>query len=285
MVAWQKIQIPEKPTDEIVHVSSIAPAASEKTVRDFFQFCGKIKELEIQTSDDGNSKEALVWFERGSAAKTACMLSNAMIADQHIQVKYHFDGQFDSSGPSSPQQEQHAQEVAAEATRNTSDVKYIDEDKAAKTGESERKVEKQEDKPVSQEDKPRLSIVAELVAAGYILSEQIQKRAQGLDAKYGVTTTMQSYWGKLDEKLKIQEKAQMVDDRLHIKQAVDNLVATAASYGNQAMQTQAGQRATETVRGIHQESLKIAEEKKAKQQQQAAEQQQPSTDAPSSSQK
>jgi hypothetical protein len=275
MVAWQKIQIPEKPTDELVHVLSIAPGASEKTVRDFFQFCGKIKEFEMQTSDDGNSKEALVWFERGSAAKTACMLSNAMIADQHIQVKYHFDGQFDSPTPSTPQQEQQAQEVAAEATRSVSDVKYISEDQPPKTGE-------QENKPINQEDKPRLSIVAEMVAAGYILSEQIQKRAQGLDAKYGVSTTVQSYWGKLDGTLKIQEKAQMVDDRLHIKQAVDNLVATAASYGNQAMQTQTGQRATEAVRGIHQESLKIAEEKKAKQQQQAAEQA-PADAAPSSS--
>jgi hypothetical protein len=61
-------------------------------VRDFFEFCGTIEDLEMQAvpSADGKRQEALVLFANPMAAKTAILLTNAQLEDQPIQVSYYF---------------------------------------------------------------------------------------------------------------------------------------------------------------------------------------------------
>jgi len=68
-------------------VTNIAPAATEKTVTDFFSFCGKISRLSLRraVAADG-SHEAVVSFETESAAKTALLLTSALIIDRPIVV-------------------------------------------------------------------------------------------------------------------------------------------------------------------------------------------------------
>ena len=53
-----------------VHVSGISGTTSEKEVRDFFSFCGKISNLSTTTESDGK-QSAAVTFEKPTAAKVS----------------------------------------------------------------------------------------------------------------------------------------------------------------------------------------------------------------------
>lgn len=55
-------------------------------VKDYFSFCGEIRELTIKELED-ESREALVVFESESGASTACLITGAMIDGQSITVE------------------------------------------------------------------------------------------------------------------------------------------------------------------------------------------------------
>lgn len=85
-----------------VYVTNISPNANEKTVSDFFSFCGKISKLfvnkyvefqilpnsvaDIPFFREQETSSAVVEFETESAAKTALLLTNALIVDRPITV-------------------------------------------------------------------------------------------------------------------------------------------------------------------------------------------------------
>jgi RNA recognition motif-containing protein len=75
-----------------VVVTDISEKASEKIVKDFFLFCGKIKEFELIKEESNDKQLAYVTFERDTAAKTALMLTNAVIGDSQITVRPADDG-------------------------------------------------------------------------------------------------------------------------------------------------------------------------------------------------
>ncbi|GES88756.1 RNA recognition domain-containing protein [Rhizophagus clarus] len=75
-----------------VVVTNIDEHASEKTVKDFFLFCGKIREFELIKEESNDKQLAYVTFERDTAAKTALMLTNAVIGNSQITVKPAEDG-------------------------------------------------------------------------------------------------------------------------------------------------------------------------------------------------
>ncbi|CAG8545634.1 6702_t:CDS:2, partial [Dentiscutata heterogama] len=74
-----------------VIVYNISASASEKTVKDFFLFCGKIKEFNLVKEENSNKKIAYITFERETAAKTALMLTNAVIGNSQIIIKSAHD--------------------------------------------------------------------------------------------------------------------------------------------------------------------------------------------------
>lgn len=51
-----------------VHVKNISSSTTDKEVRDFFSFCGKISNLSVTKESDGN-QSAAVTFEKPTAAK------------------------------------------------------------------------------------------------------------------------------------------------------------------------------------------------------------------------
>ncbi len=55
--------------------------------------------------------------------------------------------------------------------------------------------------PVGQEDKPKTAIVAEYLAHGYNISDEITKRAIELDNKHGLSTKFKGYLSQLDRTL------------------------------------------------------------------------------------
>jgi hypothetical protein len=74
-----------------VFVTNISPSAGDKTVSDFFSFCGEIRSLVLRHAAghaDG-TQEAIVTFESAAAAKTAQLLTNALIVDRAISVRIY----------------------------------------------------------------------------------------------------------------------------------------------------------------------------------------------------
>jgi len=67
-----------------VHVEGISSQTSEKDVRDFFSFCGKITSLSLD--DASGSKKATVTFEKESAAKTALLLDSTQLGPAQVHV-------------------------------------------------------------------------------------------------------------------------------------------------------------------------------------------------------
>ncbi|KAF9105465.1 hypothetical protein BGX27_009615 [Mortierella sp. AM989] len=225
MVNWTSVKIPSEPIPNLIIVTNISAAASDKTVKDFFLFCGKVVDFEIQK--DGDRQVALVLFERESAAKTAVMLTNAMIVDSQIQVKLYFEEAFESD---------------------------------------------------SQESKPKATIIAEILAAGYTLQDTIIEKGLAIDAKYGVTDKINTYVETakaqaktLDEKYKVTEKVAEIDNKYHVQDRVHAAVGQGIGYSNQALQAAPVQKAAgvavhvkDQIAAVHYEARRIANEKKAK---------------------
>ncbi|KAI9216421.1 hypothetical protein BC828DRAFT_409478 [Blastocladiella britannica] len=77
------------PTPNAVLVQNISSNATEKSVKDFFSFCGKINAFEMISA--GTTQEAFILFDKESAANTARLLSNAVIVDRSVTVKSFFE--------------------------------------------------------------------------------------------------------------------------------------------------------------------------------------------------
>ncbi|KAF9338352.1 hypothetical protein BGZ91_008911 [Linnemannia elongata] len=227
MTNWAHVKIPATPTPNLIIVNNISEDASEKTVKDFFLFCGKILEFELQK--EGDRQVALVLFERESAAKTACMLTNAMIVNSQISVKPYFE---ETTG----------------------------------------------DDHTAQENKPKVTVLAEILAAGYTLQDQIIEKGLDIDAKYGLTSKIQAYVEAakaqaktLDEKYHVTAKATELDHKYHVQDRVHAAVGQGIDYSNQALQTAPGQKVAgvavqvkEQIAAVHYEARRLADEKKSK---------------------
>ncbi|RKP13583.1 hypothetical protein BJ684DRAFT_9859, partial [Piptocephalis cylindrospora] len=206
-----------------VHVTDIAKDASEDKVREFFLFCGKIQKFELKDASNEKTKEALILFDKESAAKTATMLSNAVINEQQITVQYYFD-QFHS----------------ASATAEHDDAANADA-RGSNAG--------------SQEEKPKTGIVTEVVAAGYGLQHSILSHAKEWDARYGVAERLQAYYvqaldkaNQIDQQYKLREtvtsKAGELDAKFDVSGKVGAATAQMQAAANSALQTGPGQKAS-----------------------------------------
>merc|ERR1712029_1171219 len=151
-----------------VNVKNISSATSEKEIKDFFSFCGKISSIEVTKS--GESQNATVTFEKETAAKTALLLDNTQLGATQVQVS-SATGSNDDDG--------------SHFTQNT---------------------ERDSDE-ITQEEKPRARIAAEYIAHGYVLGDQAIQKAIDLDTKHGVSNRFLSTLTNLDQKYHAFEKA------------------------------------------------------------------------------
>merc|ERR1712144_94526 len=155
-----------------VNVKNISSATSEKEIKDFFSFCGKISSIEVTKS--GESQNATVTFEKETAAKTALLLDNTQLGATQVQVS-SATGSNDDDG--------------SHFTQNT---------------------ERDSDE-ITQEEKPRARIAAEYIAHGYVLGDQAIQKAIDLDTKHGVSNRFLSTLTNLDQKYHATDKAKSVD--------------------------------------------------------------------------
>jgi len=171
-----------------VFVSNISPNATEKTVSDFFSFCGRITKLTLRkdSSNDG-AQEAVVIFETDSAAKTALLLTNALIVDRPITVIPHT--------PSTNEPQQQSQ---TESTENITNRTFTAPD----------------------HERSKTSVVASMLAAGYILGENTVSQARDFDEKHMISLQI-----KVGAEA-VKAKANELDKALHISETA-NVIATA----------------------------------------------------------
>jgi len=157
-------------TNTKVYVTNISPSASEKTVTDFFSFCGKINVLTLRTLE-GGAKEAVIEFHTDAAAKTALLLTNALIVDRPITVTPCPAGRQSTTG------------VTGESTVSGADIKST---------------------PPTVPDQPRTetSVIASLIAAGYSLGTDTIDQARAYDEQHGITEAFNAQTEALKEKAK-----------------------------------------------------------------------------------
>jgi len=213
-----------------VHVKNISKSTSEKEVKDFFSFCGKIATIEITPS--GETQSATVTFEKETAAKTALLLDNTQLADTQVQV--------------------------------TSASGSNDDDGSHFTSNAERDSDE-----ITQEEKPRSRIIAEYLAHGYVVGDVAAQRAIDLDQKHGVSNRFLATLQTLDDKTKATTKAKAVDQTYGVTPKVSSFLSGLTSYYEQAAGTPTGQKlvnfytqTSKQVQDIHAEARRLADLKK-----------------------
>ncbi|CAG8464768.1 8448_t:CDS:2 [Paraglomus occultum] len=219
-------------------VSNISSTASEKSVMDFFLFCGKIKEFELIKNVSSDQQTAYIMFERDTAAKTALMLTNAVIGDSQIKVTLADDGS------SSDEVSEHDGYLSQE-----------DKPKAAIFAEI---------------------LAAGFQLQDHIIERGLQFDAQyGLSNKFKqYLAQLQEQLKVLDDKYKVTElvtsKAVELDQKYHVQDSVKRVASQAQDKANSALSTLTGKRladiyfsTTKVVSDVHCEARRIANLKRS----------------------
>jgi len=220
-----------------IQVSNIAAASTEKTVHDFFSFCGTINKIDF---NDTIPKTATIFFDRVSAAKTALMLNGGALDGANLVV---------------------TSEVVHPDTPHPDEAPQ-----ASGSGEHH----------IHQEDKPRSGIAAEYLAKGYVLSDSVLQKAIEMDQKNGISQRFLSYIHSIDQTIgskiggpepTLSEKAINTAKSIDEKQGI---TVKATSYYEKALASPFGRKVfsfysstSKQVFDIHEEARRIADQHKA----------------------
>ncbi|KAI9306084.1 hypothetical protein BJ944DRAFT_56455 [Cunninghamella echinulata] len=224
------IAIPETPSPNYIIVKNISLESSEKTVKEFFLFCGKIKEFELVKDDDEAHQVALIQFERESAAKTASLLSSALIDNEHITVAPYFESAFPVEAEKEAEQNGASQEskpkarIAAEILASG----YLLQD--------------------------------QIVAKGL----EYDSKYNVTSRLTGYLSYFQNNVKQFDEKYRIWDKALEIDQKFKIQEKVQNTVQTATSTAQAALQNPTAQKVNDLanqtfsqIAAVHYEAKKL----------------------------
>jgi len=165
--------------------------------------CGAIESITVRpkpNAEDG-TLEAIVFFESSGAADTAVLLTNAILVDRNISITY-FKG--------TDAKEATAQDAATAAAAS------------AEGGNGEEK-----------------SVWASILAAGYMLGENISNAASEVDQKYGVTKGFVETVDKIDQTLGLTTKAAAIGEAVRQKSEELHMHEKLDAMGNKM--TEAGQ--------------------------------------------
>ncbi|KAF2097576.1 hypothetical protein NA57DRAFT_41306 [Rhizodiscina lignyota] len=217
-----------------VHVQNISSQTSEKEVRDFFSFCGKISSLSVTPTSDAPdaSKSATVTFEKETAAKTALLLDNTQLGPAQVNV------------------------TAAQSISDMAGGK-------ATAGDDEQ--------DVAPEDKPRTRIIAEYLAHGYVVSDKAIQGAIDLDKKHGISSRFQSALTNFDAKYKASDRVKAADTQYKVSERASGAWSGLNSYFEKALDTPTGQRvrqfymdSNKQIMDVHNEARHLADLKTGK---------------------
>jgi len=208
---------PSNVDPKAVFVSNIAPSATEKTVSDFFSFCGKITRLAMRKGvGAGGTHEATVHFETESAAKTALLLTNALIVDRPISVVPYV---------------QPVEAQPAPATETVQQGAEISNKEFA----------------VPDEQRTKTSVVASLLAAGYTLGTDSFAKAKEYDENHHISQQLKA--GAEAVKNKVVE----IDKQYKISETATNVAnATTQKIREVDAQYNISSTAAETAKAVDQ---------------------------------
>ncbi|OJD21693.1 hypothetical protein ACJ73_06964 [Blastomyces percursus] len=224
-----------------VHVADISSKTTEKEVRDFFSFCGKITSLSITPSsgEPDATQSATVTFEKEAAAKTALLLDNTQLGPSSVKVTAA--ASIDLSGA----------KPRAESPESKPDTAGVHD--------------------IEQEDKPRSRIVAEYLAHGYVISDHAIQQAIALDKKHGFSARFQNALNNFNAKFHATDRAKDIDTSYGISDKAASGLRGLSSYFEKALGTPTGQKVRDfylqsdkQVRDIHNEARRLADLKSGK---------------------
>lgn len=162
-----------------VTVSHVSKNVDLYKLQEFFSFCGNVLSINELETDAKGSKTYQVNFTLEKAIETALLLDDAELDGVSVKVTK-------STLPT--------YQEAAKLGENVADNKIQSaKDDAIITGE-----DSYDD--ISQEEKPKLAILAQLLASGYKLSDDLIGKAINVDKQKGISTTFTSFLTDLDKK-------------------------------------------------------------------------------------
>lgn len=211
-----------------VHVENISHQTSEKEVRDFFSFCGKIASLSVTpvSSDANAAQSATVTFEKATAAKTALLLDNTQLGPSQVHV--------------------------------TSAASL--DDLAAGSRSPEHAVDESGDVP--QEDKPRARILAEYLAQGYAISDKVIEKGLALDKQHGISDRFHKALRDFDTRFHATERAQAADQRFGVSDKGTAAWRGLTTYFEKALGTPTGQKVRKFYEDTNKQVLDVHTEAK-----------------------
>ncbi|GAM28404.1 hypothetical protein SAMD00019534_115800 [Acytostelium subglobosum LB1] len=191
--------------NEAVYVTNLSKNANEKTIRDFFSFCGKIVELRVTENKNGETNDAVVIFETEAAAKTALLLQDALVSDRAIRVVPYTDA---------PDTHIPASESAAQ-DHNTNDDQSTDTAPLL-TKESDNNNNNNNNNQ-NDFEKSLTSAFASIFAAGYSVGQEVAAKAKQIDEENLISLklkvgaeNLKVKANELDSKLQLSEKTTAV---------------------------------------------------------------------------
>lgn len=164
-----------------VTVSHVPTTVSAEKLQEFFAFCGTINSVNDIGPDGLGYHKFQVNFASEKALSTAVLLNEAELDGVAISVST-------DSLPSYA--EVPHKEAGAVASGATEDYKTQD---LTRTGD-----ESYDD--ISQEEKPKLAILAQLLALGYKVSDDLIAKAVEIDNLKGISTKFTSFLSSLDKR-------------------------------------------------------------------------------------
>lgn len=189
-----------------VLVSNISPTANEQSLASFFSFCGSITNLKLTTYAGTNKpSEAIVTFDSEAAAKTALLLTNAVIADRPIIVVPHGDvrapGQASFTSPESG-------EVTELSGAQIPNKGYN----------------------VPDDQRSKISVVASLLAQGYTLGDDAIAKARSIDEQAHISERVSQ--AAAATRVKLAE----IDQAYHISQTIGAIASGVAQKAQEVDQ-------------------------------------------------
>lgn len=160
-----------------VYVSHVSKSVDVSELQEFFSFCGNIESINALDFDKDGYNSFQVNFTLEKALSTALLLNDAELKSVPVNV----------SEASLPSYEQSAKHSAISGLDNkiqpdlvvTGDSKYDD---------------------ISQEEKPKLAILAQLLARGYKVSDDLIAKAIKVDNEKGFSAKFKTFLSDLDSK-------------------------------------------------------------------------------------
>jgi len=221
----------DKDYKHAIFVTNLSANATQKTVMDFFSFCGTIIYFVLlpNNSSPNHSQVAIVQFDKKKEAKTSILLDSALIIDQVISVVV-----YDSS--IHPPMKDTGENVfilkPPQVVPQTNNVDITEQQQNSLLQETQENTQSMEYQPLQptqpqgtavQPKKTGSTVIASLLAAGYILSDDISLKTREFDQKHNIT--LKAKVQKETAKNKINE----FDNKFHISETVQSGVNTAST--------------------------------------------------------